>query len=79
MNSELEAFARITLQDNLAQCTEGQRLTFKRMYSHLDLDKDIDQVVEEMSVEKLDWAMQQVQRTVTSNAAPVQTRRATND
>ena len=67
MNKELQIFARSTLKENLAKCTEGQQLTFKRMYSHLDLDRDIYEVVDEMSEGKLDWAMQQVQRSVDAN------------
>ena len=67
MNNELQVFARATLKENLAKCTEGQQLIFKRMYSHLDLDREIDAVVDEMPEEKLDWAMQQVQRSVDTN------------
>jgi len=64
MNSTLSAFARRNLRDNLALCTAREQLLFKRMYSHLDLDKPINDVVDAMPDEKLDWAMQQVQRTV---------------
>ena len=34
------------------------------MYSHEDIDKDINDVVDDMEVGKLDWAMQQVQRSL---------------
>ncbi len=64
MNNELEAFARTSLKENLAKCTEGQQFIFKRMYSHGDVNKEINQVVDDMSISKLDWAMQQVQRTI---------------
>ncbi len=67
IDSELQIFARTSLKDNLAKCTEGQQLTFKKMYSHLDLDRDINKVVDGMSEDKLDWAMQQVQRSVDAN------------
>ncbi|KKM03794.1 hypothetical protein LCGC14_1770800, partial [marine sediment metagenome] len=38
--------------------------TFNKMYSHKELDKDVDAVVDDMSMDKLDWAMQQVKRSV---------------
>ena len=37
------------------------------MYSHKDLDKDINEVVDQIPDEKLDWAMQQIQRTLDKN------------
>jgi len=64
MNNELQAFARASLKDGLSKCTEGNQLMFKRMYSPKDLDKSICDVVDSMPVDKLDWAMQQVQRTL---------------
>ena len=65
MNNQLTAFARETLKEGLAKCTKEQILLFKRMYSHEDLEKDINKVVDDMPDEKLDWAMQQVERTLT--------------
>ena len=67
MNNELQIFARSTLKKNLAKCPESQQFIFKRMYSHLNLDLDINEVVNKMSEDKLDWAMQQVQRSVDKN------------
>jgi hypothetical protein len=64
MNDKIQQFARQELKDGLAQCTDAQQFMFKRMYSHGNLDLDIDQVVDNMPEEKLDWAMQQVQRTL---------------
>lgn len=64
MNDKLEAFARKELKDMLAQCTAGQIHNFKRMYSHGSLTLDINTVVDSMPSEKLDWAMQQCQRTL---------------
>lgn len=68
MNKQLEAFARETLKDGLALCTEGQQMIFKRMYSPTFLEAPINKVVGNMDVEKLDWAMTQVSRTVADNA-----------
>jgi len=64
MNKTLEKFARDTLKSNLAKCSEGELLTFKRMYSHGDLGKDINLVVDSMEPDKLDWAMSQVENTL---------------
>jgi hypothetical protein len=42
---------------------DKNRMVFKRMYSHLDLDKDIDTVVDDMPAIQLNWALQQCQTT----------------
>ena len=64
MNEQIQEFARQTLKDGLAKCTEGQLGLFKRMYSFDDQSRTIDEVVDQMPDEKLDWAMQQVQSTL---------------
>jgi len=64
MNNQLQEFARRELKDGLAKLPESNQLRFKRMYSHKDLDKPIDDVVDSMDYDKLDWAMQQVQRSI---------------
>ena len=64
MNEQLQAFARDSLKEGLSKCTEPQRHLFKQMYSHKNLDKPIDQVVDDMPEDKLDWAMQQVEATL---------------
>jgi hypothetical protein len=64
VNEQLQAFARAQLKDGLAQCPPDWQLIFRRMYSHKDLDAPIDQVVDSMPAEKLDWAMQQVERSL---------------
>lgn len=38
---------------------EQNHLMFKRMYSHEDLEKEINQVVDEMPAHQLQWALQQ--------------------
>jgi hypothetical protein len=64
MQSEFYADARRELLAGLSRCTDAQVLLFKRMYANGDLDAPIDKVVEKMENDKLDWAMQQVQRTI---------------
>jgi hypothetical protein len=39
-------------------------MTFKRMYSHYDSERPITEIVDNMPVEKLDWAHQQVKNTI---------------
>ena len=64
MNTQLQDFARQQLKDGLAQCDYKQQLIFRMMYAHKALGVDIDTVVDRMPAEKLDWAMQQVERTL---------------
>lgn len=66
MNDQMQEFARTALKEGLAKLSGSQQLLFKRMYSHTDLTKHINDVVDAMPQEKLDWAMQQVQRTLVS-------------
>lgn len=67
MNDEIQGFARNSLKEGLALCTDAQVHLFKRMYSHDNLDLDIGEVVDNMPEEKLDNAMLQVQRTIDNN------------
>jgi len=47
----------------LSKLDESNRDIFMKMYSHEDLDKDINVVVDELPVKKLDWALQQCKNT----------------
>lgn len=64
MNDELQAHARDILKDGLTRCTKKSQQFFKRMYAHGNLELSIAEVVDQMEPEKLDWAMEQVQRTL---------------
>lgn len=64
MNDQIQDFARQTLKDGLAKCTEGQQSVFRRMYSFKDQGLPIGTIVDRMPDDKLDWAMQQVQGTL---------------
>ena len=70
MNKQLQKFARDTLKEGLSQLPDNQKLTFKRMYSHKNLELPINDVVDQMEPEKLDWAMQQVQRSLDMKPKP---------
>lgn len=67
MNKQLQDFARSTLKQGLNKLPEINQTIFKRMYSHKNIDADINDVVDSMPVEKLSWAMEQVQRTIDNN------------
>ena len=64
MNEHLQNFARTELKNGLAKLPESHSLLFKRMYSHKNLEAHINDVVDAMPEDKLDWAMQQVQRSI---------------
>jgi hypothetical protein len=50
---------RTEIKRILSKLEDSNRMVFKRMYSHLDLEKDINLVVDEMPAPKLSWALQQ--------------------
>jgi len=69
MNKQLQDFARETLKNGLAQLSEGSCMVFKRMYSHKNLEADINSVVDQMPEDRLDHAMIQVQNTLDKQAS----------
>lgn len=69
MNKHLQAYARHFIKERLTRCSPRQQDIFKRMYSHLNLDLPVDQVVDAMSADKLNWAMEQVEKTYQENVA----------
>ena len=64
MNKQLQQFARNTLKEGLAKLPVSYQTTFKRMYSHKDLEKSINSIIDSMPSEQLDWAMIQVQNSL---------------
>lgn len=64
MNEAIQEFAREELKKGLTLLPEGHQHLFKRMYAGGDLEKGINEVVDDMETDKLDWAMQQVQRSI---------------
>jgi len=70
MNKQLQDFARKTLKEGLAQCTKDQQKMFKQIHTGspgMNYGIDINMVVDEIGMDKLDWAMQQVQETLDGN------------
>lgn len=64
MNEQLEEYARATIKSGLSRLNDNHHELFKRMYSPNNLTADINDVVDRIDTAKLDWAMQQVQRTL---------------
>ena len=64
MNTELQEFARQQILEGLKSLPEDWQLTFKRMYSHDDLSRTLEEVVIRMPADKLDWAMTQIKNSI---------------
>lgn len=72
MNEQLRAFAKAELKAGLSQLPESSHRNFKLMYARDEgrrsvedaLAMPIDEVVDLMPDDRLDWAMQQVQRSI---------------
>jgi len=63
LTEHVDKFARDFLKEGLAKLPNENFLFFKRMYDQ-DLNKSIDEVVDSLPFDKLDWAMIQVQNSV---------------
>lgn len=66
-NETLIKAGKDILKGLLVQCTEGQQMMFKRMYSHKNLNLPINEAVDKMDPDKIDWAISQCERTVEKN------------
>lgn len=72
MNHLLKTYAKNWLNEHLSLLPEANVEFFHKMYGRRDGKRSLEdalsistsQVIEEMSDEKLDWAMQQVERTI---------------
>ena len=58
---------REELKEGLYSLNEDQKLMFKRMYSHKNLERCLDDVVDAMSEERISIALSQVNRTIEIN------------
>jgi len=63
-NETLQNQAKQYLKELLNQCNEGQQYLFKRMYSHNNLELGINEVVDNIEDDKIDWAVTQCERTL---------------
>lgn len=64
MNKTIEKYAREQIKSGLNQLEEECQMLFKRMYSHNDLKKSIEKVVDDMPTDKLNWALSQIENTL---------------
>ena len=77
MNEQLQQFARDALKTGLAQLPNDWQRTFKLIYGRDDgrrsvegaVAMSVDEVVEAVPADKLDWAMSQVQNSLNKLAA----------
>lgn len=51
----------------LILCTEDQQQNFKRMYSHKNLQANLEDIVADMPEDKLRLAIKQCERTIENN------------
>ena len=64
MNKQLEDYARQKIKEGLSKLSEGHLAVFRRLYSHENSKLSIDEIVDNMSEKKLDWALTQVQNSL---------------
>ena len=64
MNSTIDNFTRKQIKEGLKSLPDNWQLMFKRMYSHKNLQADINEVVDKMSSDKLDCALSQVENSI---------------
>jgi hypothetical protein len=67
MNETFKKAGKDILKNLLSQCTEGQQMMFKKMYCHKHLDYPINDAVDQMEDDKIDWAISQCERSVEKN------------
>ena len=63
-NETIKNLAKEMLKELLSECTNEQQIMFKRMYCHKNLELSINEAVNQMADDKIDWAMTQVERTI---------------
>lgn len=67
MSSPLSTLGKDKLKELLPQCTEAQQVMFKRMYSHKDLEKPINDIIDELPDDRINLALTQVENTISKN------------
>jgi hypothetical protein len=60
MSRKKQAERRAEIKRILGFLDDRNHLVFMRMYSHTDLEKDINEVVDNMPANQLQWALHQV-------------------
>jgi len=67
MNTRFAKAGKDILKELLSQCSEGQQLTFRRMYSNDNFNLPINDAVDNMNDIYIDNAISQCERTVIKN------------
>jgi len=63
-NKKIINFTRDQIKEGLSKLEDKHRLFFKRLYSHENLDKPINEVVDNIPEERLSWALTQVENSL---------------
>lgn len=64
MNKNIEQFARTQIKEGLRKLPTSHHVTFQRMYAHLHPEYTMEEVVDNMPAERLDWALTQVENSL---------------
>ena len=64
MNKTIADFTRTQIKKGLSQLPSEWVHKFKQMYSHNDLNANIDNVVDNLHPDRLDWALTQVENSI---------------
>ena len=64
MHEEIEQVIRHLLKGKLALCEEKHHVMFKRMYAKGKMELTINEVVDNMDIEKADTALSQINATI---------------
>ena len=64
MNTTFTNAGKEILKELLSQCTDGEQMMFKRMYSHKNLNLSINDAVDKMDEKKIDFAITQCEHTI---------------
>ena len=67
MNKTVVKFIREQIKKGLAQLTDKNRMLFNRMYSYDNLNKPVNEVVDNILEDKLNWALTQVENSLKIN------------
>ena len=63
MNETMEQFARNKILEGLNALESRHHLLFRRMYSHDDLNRSLDDVVSRIPLDRLSLALTQIENT----------------
>jgi hypothetical protein len=66
-NKTLIAAGRKILKDLLPKCTEAEQHMFKRFYSNDDLARSVEEAIDNMDPDRIDWAITQVENALSKS------------